>query len=148
MNLADAQAARIARVSEPRVDVWLAEIKDPVAKRKLKGILAKYRKSPHPFRACVKDNLKRFGPGRTEAVCATLKDTIEHTTKWRKGGGHAHMSEYAGPVVDADVLLALDVMAKGALGEAFLAFAEAETGELALSSADDELRAYGDKETA
>lgn len=60
-----------------------ADTVGPEARHKLKGILRHYAKSPHPFRDCVKDNMKRFGPGRTEAVCATLKDIIRGTTRWR-----------------------------------------------------------------
>jgi len=69
---------------------------------------------------CVRDNLKRFGPGRTEAICASLKDTIKGTTKWRKGGGHAKMSEGEGVVIDADVLLALDAISDIDLQEILL----------------------------
>lgn len=55
------------------------------AKKRLKGLIAHYRKMPHPFRACVRDNRKRFGD-RAEKVCAVLKDLAMKTTKWRKGG--------------------------------------------------------------
>jgi hypothetical protein len=89
------------------------------ARVKLRGILKKYAKSPHPFRACVKDNMKRFGPGRTEAVCATLKDTIKGNKNWRKGGGHAMASEDEA-VIDADVLLALDAISEIDLQKIFL----------------------------
>lgn len=41
--------------------------------QKLKLILDHYRKSPHPFTACVRDNTKRFGP-RVNAICAVVKD--------------------------------------------------------------------------
>jgi hypothetical protein len=89
----------------------------PAARVKLRNILKKYAKDPHPFRACVKDNMKRFGPGRTEAVCAALKDTIKGTTKWRNGGSHTSESD---DVVDADVLLALDAVSEIDLQEIFL----------------------------
>lgn len=56
----------------------------PEDRERLHGIVEHYRKDPHPFRACVKDNRKRFGPG-TEAVCATIKDIIEGNTFWRQG---------------------------------------------------------------
>jgi hypothetical protein len=78
-----------------RLDI-LFSAKDvgPEAREHLKGILKHYAKNPHPFRACMKDNMKRFGPGRTEKVCATLKDMIRGTTKWRHGGhGHVAASE-------------------------------------------------------
>lgn len=54
----------------------------PRERKQLSGLLKYYAKKPHPFRACVRDNRKRFGPG-TEAVCATLKDIIRGTTHWR-----------------------------------------------------------------
>lgn len=60
-----------------------ADTVGPEAREKLRGILKHYAKNPHPFRACVRDNMKRFGPGRTEQVCATLKDIIRGTTRWR-----------------------------------------------------------------
>lgn len=60
----------------------------PDARFKLRNLLKFYASKPKPFTACVHDNMKRFGPGRTEAVCATLKDIIRGTTNWRKGGGH------------------------------------------------------------
>jgi len=61
----------------------------PDARRRLRGLLNYYAKKPHPFRACVRDNRKRFGPG-AERVCAVLKDMIRGTTKWR---GRSDMSE-------------------------------------------------------
>ena len=65
------------------LDMYLsAKNVGPEARNKLKGLLKYYAKKPHPFRACVKDNRKRFGP-RTEAVCATLKDIIRGGTDWR-----------------------------------------------------------------
>lgn len=91
----------------------------PHAKVKLRGILKKYAKDPHPFRACVKDNMKRFGPGRTEAICATLKDQIKGNKNWRKGGSGAMTSE-DGAVIDGDVLLALDAISEVDLQEIFL----------------------------
>jgi len=58
----------------------------PDAKRKLKGLLKHYAKKPRPFTACVRDNRERFGQKGAERVCATLKDIIRGTTKWRGGG--------------------------------------------------------------
>ena len=60
--------------------------------------------------------MKRFGPGRTEAICATLKDTIKGRKDWRKGG--ANTSEDL--TIDADVLLALDAIGELDLQEIFL----------------------------
>lgn len=69
---------------DQQFDIYLSSKNvGPEARRKLSGLLKYYAKKPHPFRACVRDNRKRFGPGRTEAVCATLKDIIRGTTHWR-----------------------------------------------------------------
>lgn len=103
----------------------------PGAKVKLRGILKKYAKEAHPFRACVRDNMKRFGPGRTEAICATLKDTIKGRKDWRKS---AMTSEEEALVIDGDVLLALDAISEVDLQEIFLeirAFEEHKTTEAA-----------------
>lgn len=72
-------------LSEEALDALLLSAKTtgPHAREKLKGLLKYYAKKAHPFRACVRDNMKRFGPGKTEAYCATLKDIIRGTTKWR-----------------------------------------------------------------
>ena len=67
----------------------------PAARYRLRNLLAYYAKKPQPFRACVRDNMKRFGPGRTEAVCATLKDMIRGTTKWRGKKGVAGSDNYS-----------------------------------------------------
>lgn len=64
----------------------------PDARHKLRGILRHYAKDPHPFTACMHDNMKRFGPGRTERVCAVVKDIIRGTTKWR---GHPELDHGA-----------------------------------------------------
>lgn len=72
-------------LSEEALDALLLSSKTtgPHARYKLRYLLRYYAKQSHPFRACVKDNMKRFGPGKTEAYCATLKDIIRGTTKWR-----------------------------------------------------------------
>jgi hypothetical protein len=54
----------------------------PADMKRLKPLLKHYAKKPHPFRACVRDNRKRFGP-LTEKYCAIIKDLIRGTTKWR-----------------------------------------------------------------
>lgn len=117
------EQARDERVDR-EIDKMIAERLDkatlaapiaPAAKVKLRNILKKYAKSAHPFRECVRDNMKRFGPGRTEAICATLKDTIRGSKNWRKGG--AHMEDV---VIDSDVLIALDVVSDVDLQEIFL----------------------------
>lgn len=92
VSLSDAIDAQLAVVFSE------ADTVGPEARHKLSGILKHYAKDPHPFRACVKDNMKRFGPGRTEAVCATLKDIIRGTTKWR---GHEELDHGAPGAVAA-----------------------------------------------
>lgn len=104
-----AQAARedllLSEEIDRRLDLLLADVSNadtvgPDARNKLKGILQHYAKDPHPFRACVKDNMKRFGPGRTEAVCATLKDIIRGTTKWR---GHPELDHGSAGLAASDL---------------------------------------------
>jgi len=62
----------------------LADV-SPDDRKKLRGIINHYRKHPRPFRACVKDNTKRFGPEGAKKVCAVIKDLIEGNTHWRVG---------------------------------------------------------------
>ena len=89
IELAAAQSEREEILFDEYLDRQLdilfseADTVGPDARHKLKGILRHYAKMAHPFRACVKDNTKRFGPGQVEKVCATLKDIIRGTTKWR-----------------------------------------------------------------
>lgn len=91
--LLSAQEARddalLGEEIDSRLDVLLSHSDvSPEARGHLRGILKHYAKNPHPFRACVRDNMKRFGPGRTEKVCATLKDMIRGTHTWRHGETH------------------------------------------------------------
>lgn len=123
-TLEQAREERFDREIDEMISARLAKANlsapiSPKAKVKLRGILKKYAKSAHPFRDCVRDNMKRFGPGRTEAVCATLKDTIKGNKNWRKGGG-SNTSEDDGLVINADVLLALDAISEVDLQEIFL----------------------------
>ncbi len=64
----------------------------PEARTKLRAVLKHYAKEAHPYRSCVVDNTSRFGPGRTEAICATLKDIIRGTTQWRGHPNEDHGS--------------------------------------------------------
>ena len=101
-SIRDAQKRREAIINgrvDQAVEIILAEVGKPGInykqvtpqnKAKLRGLMQYYAKKPHPFRACVRDNRKRFGP-RTEQVCAVLKDLIMNTTKWRRGS--QNMSE-------------------------------------------------------
>lgn len=111
--------ALLAVEIDRRIDLLFSEADTvgPDARNKLRGILKHYAKDPHPFRACVKDNMKRFGPGRTERVCATLKDIIRGTTHWR---GH--------PAADH--------------GSAGLAQIDEDVERLLLSIPDDKLEAF------
>ena len=59
----------------------------PADRVKLRGLLAHYAKKKHPFRACVRDNTKRFGKERAERICATLKDVIHGNPYWRNKPG-------------------------------------------------------------
>lgn len=89
----------------------------PTARVKLKSILKKYARDPHPFTACVRDNMSKYGPGRTEAVCATLKGVIKGVDASKTAPANASEGD---AVIDADVLLALDAISEIDLQEIFL----------------------------
>lgn len=59
----------------------------PSDKKKLAPLLKHYGKMAHPFRSCVRDQIKH-GLSRDMANrrCARLKDLIKGTTKWRGKG--------------------------------------------------------------
>jgi hypothetical protein len=68
----------------------------PAARVKLRGILKKYAKSPHPFRACVKDNMEIFldaraleEHGTTEAVALLEVKGASELQRW--GVGHEEL---------------------------------------------------------
>lgn len=87
-TLSEAREARLDRLLDVRIDeqigiLFSAKDVGPEQRHQLRGLLKHYAKKARPFTSCVRDNMKRFGPGRTEAVCATLKDIIRGTTKWR-----------------------------------------------------------------
>ena len=89
---------------DSRLDVLLsAKDVGPEARSHLRALLAHYAKNPHPFRACVKDNMKRFGPGSTERVCATLKDMIRGTTRWRHGADARAVTASDAPEISEEV---------------------------------------------
>lgn len=113
-----AQEAREDALMNEYIDKQLdvlfsAKTVGPEARYKLRNLLKYYAKKPHPFRACVRDNMKRFGPGRTEQICATLKDLIVGNTHWRNGGrkGLAGSDNYSDNYVIndevADLLLSI-----------------------------------------
>lgn len=134
MNLAQARANREERKIDAAIDAMIssrlkkADLAAPIsphAKVKLRDILKHYAKSEHPFADCVRENKKRFGPGRVEAVCATLKDTIRGNKNWRGKGnakdkGTAGLAEGASLTIDGDVLLALNAISEVDLMEIFL----------------------------
>lgn len=125
--------------------VQLATPISPQAKVKLRGILKAMAKEKHPFRACVTKLMPKFGPGRTEAVCATLKTEIKGKP-WDKGGVKASEEEI---VIDGDVLVALDAVSEHDLMEIFLEaraldeYGTAEGMTLLSVSGIDELRRWG-----
>ena len=82
-----------------------AKTTGPHARHKLRYLLRYYAKKSHPFTACVNDNLKRFGPGKTQAYCATLKDIIRGTTKWR---GHPALDHGAPGAIAASEGFTID----------------------------------------
>ena len=56
-------------------------------KVKLKGILLHYKKMPHPFTACYRDQVKHgLSPDHAKRRCAVIKDLIEGGTGWRGKG--------------------------------------------------------------
>jgi len=88
--------AQLLQAQEERIDaLLLADIDNrldvlfsaadvsPEARAQLRALLKHYAKQARPFRSCVRDNMKHFGPGSTERICATLKDMIRGTTRWR-----------------------------------------------------------------
>jgi hypothetical protein len=116
----DAMAQRMDEVSQERtmqdaIDARLAVLfaaktVGPHAREQLRSLLAYYAKKPHPFTSCVRDNRKRFGP-RTEAVCATLKDILMGTTRWRHGskglseeGAYVEVTDPDAPEISDEVL--------------------------------------------
>jgi hypothetical protein len=75
----------LAHVHEPTEELLKADAGAyAAAGGPLRHLLAYYRKKPHPFRACVADNRKRFG-ARVEQVCAALKDVALGREDWRVG---------------------------------------------------------------
>jgi hypothetical protein len=81
----------------------------PEHRKKINPIVEHYRKDPHPFTACVRDNTKRFGEERAKRICAVVKDMAEGTTHWRKGNSKlsksdpGYVDEYTAAFVDAGI---------------------------------------------
>lgn len=131
-ELQNARARREDRKLDEAIDSTIgflfseADTVGPHQRHQLRGLLRYYAKQAHPFRACVKDNTKRFGPGRVEKVCATLKDIIRGTTHWR---GHPELdhgapgavaaSDEAPPEIDEDLATILLSVSEEKLGVLF-----------------------------
>lgn len=96
-----AQAARDEAILDYDINqiferVFSASDVSPEARSNLRRVLKVYAKNPHPYRACIVDNMKHFGPGKTEKVCATLKDMIRSTSRW------LHTEPFMGSDLDPD----------------------------------------------
>lgn len=68
----------------------------------LRFLLRHYAKSATPWRDCVSDNTKRFGPEKVKGLCGVLKDVIRQSTHWRHGspaGPHADVHDSGSPGV-------------------------------------------------
>lgn len=110
IQLTQAQQAREDRLLAQEIDTRLGVILShadvsPSEREALGKLLSHYAKSPTPFRACVRDNMKRFGPGRTERVCATVKDMIRGTHRWRSGDGVAASNDAPELTPEVETLL-------------------------------------------
>lgn len=155
-TVSEAGQARIERAIDAKIDAFIesrlakADLAAPIsvpAKVKLRGILKKYSREAHPFRACVRDNAVRFGPGRVEAVCATLKDPIKGIKGMVKGSKAAMTSEDI--ALDGEVLLAIDAISSVDLrgifmdARAFDEYGTTESVSLLEVSGADELRRWG-----
>lgn len=82
VKLSAIQLAEIDR----HLDIALsAKTVTPHERFQLRHLLAYYAKKKHPFTACVRDNIKRWGQPLTNKRCAVLKDLIVGNTHWRKG---------------------------------------------------------------
>lgn len=113
-DLAVASERRIERLAveelDKRLDLLLAHgadrfqavTADPRKMGYLRFLLRHYAKQPHPWKACFKDNFKRFGP-KTAGLCGVLKDTIRQNPMWRHGapvGPHPGHPDVGSPGVD------------------------------------------------
>lgn len=122
-SLQEARLARAEKQIDAHLDAFiesktakLAMPVQPTAKIKLRDILKRYARDPSPFKACVAGEMARFGPGRTEAICASLKNVIKNS---KMPAPSAKMSE-SKAVLDGEVLLALDAISEIDLQEIFL----------------------------
>lgn len=83
-----------------RIDLLLSNYQkvdaNPRSMGYLRFLLRHYGRMAHPWRACYKDNLKRFGE-KTPALCGVLKDSIRQTTYWRGKEGHSKVPDVGDP---------------------------------------------------
>lgn len=85
-----------------RIDLLLSNYQavtaNPRSMGYLRFLMRHYAKSPTPWRDCVKDNTKRFGPEKVKGLCGVLKDTLRQTVYWRKGAhGHSRVPDAGDP---------------------------------------------------
>jgi hypothetical protein len=109
LELEDAQIERLATVCLSLKTVT------PSDRFHLRNLIEYYRKKPHPFTACYRDNVKRWGPELTKKRCAVLKDVIVGNTKWRKGNQKGLSEDIAlseVPLIPDSVIKILDDAAK------------------------------------
>lgn len=152
-----AAQARIERAIDDKIDaflesslktVGLADKVSTKAKTKLRGVLKKYAKETNPFKACVVDQTKQFGPGRAEAVCASIKDTIK-TSKGFPSSKGAKVNASDDSSIDGEMLVALNALSEVDLQGVFMdaramdEFGTVEGVGMLEVAAADELRRWG-----
>lgn len=152
-----AAQARIDRAIDDKIDTFLesslksaglAATVSPKAKTKLRGVLKKYAKEKSPFKACVIDQTKQFGPGRAEAVCASIKDTIK-TTKGFPPTKGSKVNASDDSSIDGEMLVALNALSEIDLQGVFMdaramdEFGTVEAVSMLEVAASDELRRWG-----
>jgi hypothetical protein len=120
--LLSAQAARQERILDEfiddRLDVVLSAADvGPEARAKLKNLLKYYAAQPHIYRTCVRDNMSRLGPGRTERTCATIKEMIRSTTRWNTSGFTGSQSPEMDEETETILLSIEDEDLEGLMGE-------------------------------
>ncbi len=117
-SVAEASLARVERLVgdevDRRIDLLLSNVHlatsdpryarvtaDPRKMAYLRPLLKHFAKSQHPFTDCVKGVMKHYGPGRSERICAVLKDILRQGVNWRGHPERDHGSPGAG-IAEAD----------------------------------------------
>ena len=106
-NLKEASEKRSLELFEEdidrRIDLLLANYQrvtaNPRSMGYLRFLLRHYAKSATPWRDCVADNTKRFGPEKVKGLCGVLKDVLRHTTYWIGNEGHSKVLDVGAPGV-------------------------------------------------